>query len=456
MSAESTPHAGGRVVFISFASHDLELADRILERLERDGIRCWIAHRDIAPGTSYPAAIGSALASAGAVLLILTESSNRSPHVLRETEMAFNARTPILPLKMSGVEPSADLLYFLSMTQWVDAGATFDDADGARTEAALRTLLDRQPLPRHPGRTRTRRGLMIAGGAAALAAIALLIWMTGGRPTPRGSITTPERPASADERLSSPADGASAAASSAPAMPPSGGTPASATPDRVRTKVNPRDGQTYVWIPPGRFTMGCSSGDPSCDEDEKPAHGVRIAKSFWLGRTEVTAAQYEARENPNRPRGAGGDLPAAELTWAQAKSYCASIGGRLPTEAEWEYAARAGTATRYYDMPSAVAWYEGNSGGSAHPVAMKEPNAFGLYDMLGNVAEWVRDRYFNAYDDSGEDAEIVEPLASNASAVARGGSWSSDAKGIRVSRRLDQEPDATLPIIGVRCAHDSL
>jgi formylglycine-generating enzyme required for sulfatase activity len=103
-----------------------------------------------------------------------------------------------------------------------------------------------------------------------------------------------------------------------------------------------------------------------------------------------------------------------------------------------------------------VAWYEANSDEHAHAVAGKAPNAFGLYDMLGNVAEWVRDRYYNAYDDSDAEAPVEEPLAPNASAVARGGAWVSDANGVRVSRRLAMEPDQAEPFVGVRCAHDRL
>ena len=218
--------------------------------------------------------------------------------------------------------------------------------------------------------------------------------------------------------------------------------------------VNPRDGLTYVWIPAGRFVMGCSPGDPDCDSDEEPVHGVAIAKGFWLGRTEVTAAAY--RRVIGRRAGDDGDgtRPAAEVTWTEAKAFCAAAGGRLPTEAEWEYAARAGTTTRFYGPPQEVAWYAATSGEQMHPVGTKAANAFGLHDMLGNVAEWVRDRYYNRYDDSGDGAAPEEPLAPNATAVARGGSWFSELAGLRVSRRLEMYPDAAEPIIGFRCARD--
>jgi formylglycine-generating enzyme required for sulfatase activity len=227
----------------------------------------------------------------------------------------------------------------------------------------------------------------------------------------------------------------------------------------VTVKVNPRDGQAYVWIPPGRFVMGCSEGDSACDTDEKPVHQVNITRGFWLSRTEVTAAQYRKgmpTGSATGPANASTDLPVSDVNWANAKAYCARAGGRLPTEAEWEYAARAGSRTRYYDSLTSIAWFSGNSDDHPHPVATRAPNAFGLYDMLGNMSEWVLDRYYNAYDDTSDPAAPDQPLAGNASGVARGGSWVSESEGVRVSRRLEMPPDAQEPHIGFRCALDRL
>ena len=107
-------------------------------------------------------------------------------------------------------------------------------------------------------------------------------------------------------------------------------------------------------------------------------------------------------------------------------------------------------------MISDIAWYAKNSDDAPHAVAKKKPNAFGLYDMLGNVSEWVLDRYYNKYyDDSvATGPDVVQPLAPNATAVARGGFWESEAAGLRVSRRLAQEMDVTTIPIGFRCARD--
>lgn len=430
--------AAARHVFISFASADAGLAHRLVDRLEQAGLRGWISDRDIPPAASYPAAITAGIAGSGVVLLLLTEAASGSPHVLREVEIAFNGRTPILPVRVAGATPSADLQYFLSTSQWFDAGAAFDEAEMANLEARLRALLEGRPW------IETRRSWRRVAAVAALAAVALAVFVLWRRP-PAGE-TPATGPAATGTPMADPRD----------PVAPATGTPTTATTGSPapRTMTNPRDGQTYVWVPPGRFVMGCSSGDPDCAPDEMPAHAVDI-EGFWLARTEVTEAQFRRAGAAGRIAGGDGALPASGVSWTAARAHCAAVGGRLPTEAEWEYAARAGTPTRYYDRPQAIAWFADNAEGP-RPVATKAPNAFGLHDMLGNVSEWVRDRYYSAYDDSGDPAAVEEPLAGNASGVARGGSWVSDAAGIRVSRRLEMLPDAEEPHIGVRCAADRL
>jgi formylglycine-generating enzyme required for sulfatase activity len=204
--------------------------------------------------------------------------------------------------------------------------------------------------------------------------------------------------------------------------------------------------------------MGCSPGDSECADDEKPAHAVDIPKGFWLARTEVTIAAYRKFAAAHKLPSPTGDsnLPYCNLTWADAKTYCADIGGRLPTEAEWEYAARGGKSEAYYGPVGTIAWFAQNSGDAPHAVGGKQPNAYGLYDMLGNVSEWVLDRYYNRYDvaSAAVGANVEQPLASNAEAVARGGFWDSDAASIRVSHRAAHEKDDAEPIVGVRCASD--
>lgn len=218
---------------------------------------------------------------------------------------------------------------------------------------------------------------------------------------------------------------------------------------------NPKDGLAYVWIPPGEFFMGCSDGDGRCDEDEKPKHKVRLTRGFWLGRTEVTQEAWvkTGRVNPSHFRGPA--LPVEQVSWSDASAHCQSIDGRMPTEAEWEYAARAGSSASRYGEIDQTAWYSANSGGRTHPVATKLTNRWGLYDMLGNVLEWVADRYDNAY--YGSRGEFVDPRGPDRGRfqVLRGGSWSSGPIDLRVSGRAANDPSVWIVVVGFRCVWDA-
>jgi formylglycine-generating enzyme required for sulfatase activity len=429
-------------LFISYASEDASIADGIRTGLEQAGVACWIAPRDIEPGTSFPAAITAAIQSCSAQVLLLTAQSNASRHVLSEVELAFNAGKPIIAVLIGKLTPSPDLQYFISTTHWFDADATFDDADLARLKIDIEKLLagERVRLDEQHNRRRRRTALIAAAVAVALIVlvVAAITFSPGPQPAapPAAPATTPS--------VTSPS----------PSNPAAPTTPAPSPTPSVRSKVNAADGQIYVWIPPGSFAMGCSSGDGDCDPDELPVHTVRIRRGFWLGRTEVTNGQWARRmkPTPTLDRAGTANHPVVSMERAEAKAYCAAIGGRLPTEAEWEYAARAGSRERFYDTLSQIAWFEDDSDDRPHPVGEKTPNAYGLYDMLGNVDEWVLDRYYNKYDDT--TSEIEEPIPPNASAVTRGGAWHSDAKGVRVSNRVAVERDYADFDTGFRCAID--
>jgi formylglycine-generating enzyme required for sulfatase activity len=185
-----------------------------------------------------------------------------------------------------------------------------------------------------------------------------------------------------------------------------------------------------------------------CESDEKPSHSVTISKGFWMGQTEVTVGAYKRfaqATGRTMPLGQSWDsswrqdnLPMVFVFWDDARSYCTWAGGRLPTEAEWEYAARAGTQTKYYFGNDAAllgdyAWYRGNSGFVAHTVGQKKPNAWGLYDMLGNVWEFCQDR-----EGSYPSQPVTDPQgapSSGSSRILRGGSWYGLARYSRVSYR---------------------
>ncbi len=216
-------------------------------------------------------------------------------------------------------------------------------------------------------------------------------------------------------------------------------------------------GVTFVFsfIPAGSFLMGSPDTDTEAYSDEKPQHQVTLTKPFLMLRNEVTQAQYEAVMGTN-PSYFTGDTarPVEPVSWYDAVSFCARLSQlesgatyRLPTEAEWEYAARAGTTTRRYGAIDDIAWYSGNSSSTTHPVKQKLPNAWGLYDMLGNVWEWTGD-WYGTY----AHAALTDPTGPSTGSlrVLRGGSWGSVALDARAACRGNYGPGNTRDRLGFR------
>ena len=219
----------------------------------------------------------------------------------------------------------------------------------------------------------------------------------------------------------------------------------------------------WVTIPAGSYAMGSPAHDPEHDTDEVPQHEVRIA-AFEMSETEVTVAHYRACVEkrvctpPATVDGCNWGVPNLDahpvncVDWLQARTFCAWAGGRLATEAEWEYAGRGGTTTSRYGPLDRIAWYQANSGGRTQPVGKKQPNDFGLYDMLGNVSEWVEDCYHTSYAGAPTDGSAwVFPCGPGR--VLRGSSWWFRPRYVRISSRDRIDADIrTNPIIGFRCA----
>jgi formylglycine-generating enzyme required for sulfatase activity len=234
--------------------------------------------------------------------------------------------------------------------------------------------------------------------------------------------------------------------------------------------------------------MGCSPGDNECESEENPAHQVTITKGFWIGQTPVTVGAYKrfagatGRQMPPAPAFNSGwrndNMPIVNVDWNDAQAYCGWMGGRLPTEAEWEYAARGGSTAARYGPLDDVAWYYNNSGrqrldsarilkeegglilldraeangNGTHDVGEKRANGFGLYDMLGNVEEWVNDWYGNYQDCPSQDPHGP---ASGDERVLRGGSWCSNSGFVRVSNRNWHGPDPLCRDSGFRCGGEA-
>jgi formylglycine-generating enzyme len=216
-------------------------------------------------------------------------------------------------------------------------------------------------------------------------------------------------------------------------------TPLSPEKAATRFRVNPKDGLNYAWIPSGTYRTGCLPADHDCFGWERNKAEVKIAEGFWIGQTEVTQLAFQRVMHANPSFYIGLQLPVDSVSWPAAQAYCARIGMRLPTESEWEYAAYGGK-TQLPGLPLAsIAWYDLNSQDTTHPVGQKLPNGYGLFDMLGNVMEWVSD-----IDTAPEGPRLI-----------KGGSFFNAARALRVSNRLGAPEDLQHRDVGFRCAVNS-
>ena len=219
-------------------------------------------------------------------------------------------------------------------------------------------------------------------------------------------------------------------------------------------------GLKWVPIPEGTFEMGCSPNN-TCPNNEMPAHSVTVS-SFEMLETEVTQEQYfeVTGSNPSHHSDCP-TCPVESVNWNEAKAFCEAVGGRFPTEAEWEYAARGGTTTKYYcgdddsDCLNDIAWYFANSDDETHPVGTRDPNDHGLYDMLGNVWEWTADWYGSDYYEI-SPAKNPQGPNSGSERVKRGGCFRNDGP-LRVSARDYADPLYVISTngLGFRCVKDA-
>ena len=228
-----------------------------------------------------------------------------------------------------------------------------------------------------------------------------------------------------------------------------------------------------VLIPPGTFEMGCSpTVNFACDPDETPVHQVTLTQAYYMGRYELTQAQWQSQMGSNPswftspsaevPTDQVDNRPVERVSWNDIQGFLGVTGMRLPTEAEWEYACRAGTETAFHAMPGYpdgtsidsllgdVAWFVSNSTGQTRPVGQKAGNTFGLHDTLGNVWERVADWYGDYPDGSQTDPAGPD---SGIYRVYRGGSWDTGAHDVRTSCR-SYSPGVTSSRVGFRVARD--
>jgi len=195
--------------------------------------------------------------------------------------------------------------------------------------------------------------------------------------------------------------------------------------------------------------MGSPTGEE--DPDEWPVHSVTIERAYYLGKYEVTQEQWSEVMGSNPSYFKGENRPVEKVSWNDIQEFIKKLNEiestnkyRLPSEAEWEYAAQAGTTTRYSfsnddsDLGD-YAWYDSNSGSETHSVGQKQPNPWDLYDIHGNVWEWVQDRYHSSYDGAPTDGSAWEN-GSGSIRVLRGGCWAYGARGCRSAYRGSSDP----------------
>lgn len=226
-------------------------------------------------------------------------------------------------------------------------------------------------------------------------------------------------------------------------------------------------GMEFVLIKPGKFMMGSPEDEPGRYTGER-LHAVNLKNPFYMQTTELTQAQWKALmgKNPSSHKRCGETCPAEEVSWEDAQQFIQKLNQkegtnkyRLPTEAEWEYACRAGSTTAFpnggitklqcdrEDNLDSIGWYCGNSNNMIQPVARKKPNAWGLYDMHGNVQEWCQD-WFGVYPYD----EVTNPKGppSGSYRVMRGGVWYSPARDCRSASRFGSPPHYRFQHIGLR------
>ncbi|AKB19105.1 MULTISPECIES: formylglycine-generating enzyme family protein [unclassified Methanosarcina] len=229
----------------------------------------------------------------------------------------------------------------------------------------------------------------------------------------------------------------------------------------LETFTSSSTGMEFVLIPPGEFYMGSLSEEQDISNSEYPVYKVTIENPFYMGKSQVTQKQWKhiMWDSPSHFRGE--DRPVEMVSWYEVQEFVEKLNTaestdkyRLPSEAEWEYACRAGTQTRYSfgDDESKLnecAWYAENSDSKTHLISWKQPNPWGLYDMHGNVWEWVQDKWQENYNGSPSDEYSWED-GDCFDRVSRGGSWYCDTKSCCSASRFGRDPESRFSNLGFR------
>lgn len=420
--------ASNSQIFISYAREDSEFALKLATDLRREGANLWLDTLDIKAGRRWDRAVQEALTACPCMLVILSPAAVSSDNVLDEVHYALEEGKEIIPV----LHKTCEIPYRLRRLQRIDVQQGI-----SHLLQVLRVARQRDSRRAQPNGPRSSR--------VAQAAVV----------TPKKRIrlrpSTSNRPA--------------APKNAAPSQSSVKVSRAALRPGSV--KLNTKDGLEYIWIPPGKFMMGATREDDKAEEDEKPSHLVQISSGFWLGKTPVTVGAYKrfatetGREMPAAPAFNAGwrreAHPVVTVTWNEAKAYCSWAGGRLPNEAEWEHAARAGKRGWKYPWGNEIspsrARYGSNAGTTPVDKFMPQ-NAWGLHDMAGNVFEWMADWYDQSFYSSAlQYSATRDPKGPRKrdKKVLRGGSWGSLGAALRTANRAGFPPETRNFYFGFRC-----
>jgi formylglycine-generating enzyme required for sulfatase activity len=483
-------------VFISYSSKDKVIADAVCAKLENNQIRCWIAPRDILPGMEYGQALVEAIKKSRLVVLVLSSNSNVSSQVMREIERAVSNEIPIIPLRIDNVLPSDSMEFYLSSVHWLDAiTPPIEKHLDKLKDTVVRTLGGKVSFEQEVGNLAQGRAEMERTNAETTRDASPL--PSAGPAAEKSPLDTVEvaRPVSKRARLGRrlkllptllivlvglvavlafaiwglPRLGVRLAHSPTPATTYTFTTTQTLLPTLLlgSTWTRPADGMTMVYVPEGTFIMGSTDANKLAVSNEKPQHNVYLA-AYWIDKTDVTNhmyalcvkagacnahlvnSSYKFSSYYGNPK--YDNYPVIYVNWDDAQSYCHWAKMYLPTEAEWEKAAR-GTDGRSYpwgnDTPTCSLANFGGPGGcvgdtsAVGAYALSKTSPYGALDMAGNVWEWVNDWYSDSYSGQSSTAGTYR--------VLRGGSWNDDGSGLRSAFRYRHDPESSSSEIGFRC-----
>ena len=408
-------------IFISYAREDRAKVKPLAEALERQGWKVWW-DPTIPTGRRFHRVIDQALEEARCVVVVWTSRSVEKDWVLEEAQDG-RERDILIPVFLEKVRPPRGF-------RLIQAAELFDwdgSDDSPAFQALLKDIAGFAGPPKREAPPEEEKP----------------------KPSPRAAPRTASPKAPRKKKTQRPAR-----------------KPAPSQPNDLEIKENPIDRLEYVWIPPGEFQMGAVAGDDEAYKDEKPRHRVEITKGFWMARTPVTVAafkrfvQAKGGKMPSapdfNPKWGKQNHPIVNVSWDDARKYCEWAGGRLPTEAEWEYAARGGKEGLKYPWGDEIshdrANYESMSDGTT-PAGRYDANGFGLHDMAGNVWEWCADWFDEAYYASSPQKDPPGP-AGGTLRILRGGSWDDVARNLRASVRNGLVPDVRYDDFGFRSVRE--